>query len=812
MRCMKTLILLSLFALVSIARAGTYEEAWQLSKEMRGKVRNKTLEPVWSSDSSSLFYEWLQPDGSSKIYQVDTDTGERKVSIDQHQLLRFFDGKKVKIEYFSDDGAGQFLCIVSSGNKVKALGISGSDIKEIALEDMPCLLTPRQVTAETRSGRGRGRTRLLFVNHTDKPVEIFWANDGNRDSFGMLDPGETKIIPTYAGHTWVVGNLAFTAENKLGIAILNGSTDPKEKKAKEEKNKDQQQEWRVIFSNHNVQLKNSKTGKEMSLTEDGTADWEYKRPAIWSPNNRYLVVMRKKAGDDRTVDLIEAAPKDQLQPKRKTIHYLKPGDQIAQEKPCLFDVETGKQIPLDDTLFDNPWYIYDLHWAPDSQRFFFIYNQRGHQVVRVLAVKASTGDVRTLIEEKSPTFIDYRNKIFLHHLDQTDECIWMSERNGWNHLYLYDRKTGHLKNQITTGEWVVRKVDQVDEEKREIWIRLAGIYPKQDPYYIHYARISFDGKNRTMLTENNGTHQLAFSPDKTYFVDTWSRANFPPVHQLRRSSNGHLIAELGQADASDLLKIHPHLPEPFVAKGRDGKTDIYGVIYRPTDLDPKKKYPIIESIYAGPHDHFVQKEFNSFNSMQRVAERGFIVVRIDGMGTNWRSKKFHDVCWKNLKDAGFPDRILWIKAAAKKYPYMDISRVGIYGGSAGGQNALRGLLDYPEFYKAGAADCGCHDNRMDKIWWNEQWMGWPVDESYTKSSNTVDAHKLQGHLLLSVGALDDNVDPSSTMQVVDELIKADKDFELLVFPSRGHGAMSSAYGEKRMQTFFIRHLIDEADE
>jgi len=244
-----------------------------------------------------------------------------------------------------------------------------------------------------------------------------------------------------------------------------------------------------------------------------------------------------------------------------------------------------------------------------------------------------------------------------------------------------------------------------------------------------------------------------------------------------------------------------------VARARDGVTDIYGVINRPTNFDPGKKYAVIENIYAGPQGAFVPKGFSTLNSMQGLAELGFIVVQTDGLGTSFRSKKFHDVCWKNLVDAGFPDRILWLKEAAAKYPSMDLTRVGIYGGSAGGQNALGALLTHGEFYKAAVADCGCHDNRMDKIWWNEQWMGWPIGKHYEEQSNVTLAHNLTGKLLLTVGELDKNVDPATTMQVVNALIKADKDFDLVVFPGAGHGAGGSPYGRRRMQDFFVRHLL-----
>jgi dipeptidyl aminopeptidase/acylaminoacyl peptidase len=331
--------------------------------------------------------------------------------------------------------------------------------------------------------------------------------------------------------------------------------------------------------------------------------------------------------------------------------------------------------------------------------------------------------------------------------------------------------------------------------------------PGQDPYYIQYARVNLDGTGLTLLTEGDGTYTVIPSPSSKYLVDTWSRVDLPPVSEVRRASDGKKVLDLERADASELLATGWRYPERFVAKGRDGTTDIFGVIYRPSTFDPSRKYPVLESIYAGPQGQFVPKAFTAAASAQRMAELGFIVVQIDGMGTNFRSKAFHDVCWKNLADAGFPDRILWIRAAAAKYPYMDLTRVGLYGGSAGGQSALGGLLLHPDFYKAGAADCGCHDNRMDKIWWNEQWMGWPVGPEYAANSNVTLAPNLQGKLLLVAGELDTNVDPSSTMQVVNALIKADKDFEMLIIPGANHGAMGTPYGQRRLQDFFVRTFL-----
>jgi dipeptidyl aminopeptidase/acylaminoacyl peptidase len=332
--------------------------------------------------------------------------------------------------------------------------------------------------------------------------------------------------------------------------------------------------------------------------------------------------------------------------------------------------------------------------------------------------------------------------------------------------------------------------------------------PGQDPYFIHAYCINFDGTGMTALTEGDAHHDVIYSPDMTYYIDTRSRVDLPPVTELRRTSDQKLVMQVEKADIQELNKAGWKAPEVFVSKARDGRTDIWGIIIRPMHFDPDKKYPVVEYIYAGPQGSFVPKSFSACHRMQPLAEMGFIVVQMDGMGTNNRSKAFHDVCAKNLGDAGFPDRILWHKAVAAKYPYYDIRRVGIYGNSAGGQNALGGLLFHPEFYSAGVSSCGCHDNRMDKIWWNEQWMGWPLGPEYAASSNVDNAYRLQGKLLLIVGEMDTNVDPASTMQVVDALIKADKTFDLLVIPGGGHG-MGGAYGQRKLVDFFVQHLHGE---
>jgi dipeptidyl aminopeptidase/acylaminoacyl peptidase len=353
----------------------------------------------------------------------------------------------------------------------------------------------------------------------------------------------------------------------------------------------------------------------------------------------------------------------------------------------------------------------------------------------------------------------------------------------------------------------VRRVHAVDEQARTVDLALMGRDPAQDPYQVHHARVSIDDGRITMLTDGDGTCRVDFSPSREALVSVRARADMPPVYEVRRSEDGAVVAELGRADDGALRAAGWRPPLRFSAKGRDGVTDIWGLAYFPSDFDPSRSYPVIENIYAGPHGQHVPKWFEPGGRSREYAELGAVVVQIDGMGTNWRSKAFHDVAAKNLADAGFPDRIAWIRALAAVQPGLDLARVGIFGGSAGGQNAMRAVIDHAGFYRAAVADCGCHDNRMDKIWWNEQWLGWPVDESYRRSSNVEDAHKLTGKLLLIVGEVDTNVDPASTLQVSAALVRADKDFELLVMPSTNHGAAETPYASRRRMDFFVRHLL-----
>jgi len=568
--------------------------------------------------------------------------------------------------------------------------------------------------------------------------------------------------------------------------------------------------WVAFIKDYNVFVRNVKDKKEVQLSFDGSSGDFYSSYFSWSPDSKKLAVNKVRKNEDHFIYFVESSPKTQLQPILQKRNYLKPGDALPIKRPSLFNIETLKQIPVEVQSFENQFDLSNPKWRENSSAFTFDFNQRGHQVFQVVEVDGTSGTVRVIIDEQSKTFIDYSGKYFRHDLEKRGEIIWASERDGWNHLYLIDAKTGKVKTQITKGNWPVREVVKVDEKKGIILFKASGQNPDEDPYFIHYCKVNFDGSGLVDLTPEKMEHQATFSADYNYFADSYSTVTTTPVTVLRRTSDGKVMMELERADITDVLAKGWIAPEPFVAKARDGVTDIWGNIYRPTNFDPAKKYPIIEYIYAGPQSSFSQKAFKPVsNNYSGLAELGFIVVQLDGMGTSNRSKAFQEVCFKNLKDAGFPDRILWIKAAANKYPYMDTTRVGLFGGSAGGQNTLSGLLFHPEFYKAGSSSCGCHDNRMDKMWWNEQWLGYPIGPQYTECSNVVNAAKLRGKLLLIVGEMDDNVDPASTMQVVNALITAKKDFELVVLPGSNH-TLGGDYGEQKRRDFFVKTFYNQA--
>jgi dipeptidyl aminopeptidase/acylaminoacyl peptidase len=663
----------------------------------------------------------------------------------------------------------------------------------------------------TATGKHYSGSHLPFT----EPFTTMEIGDGGRELTAEFDETSWKCSLTDYNCSRMPPN---GGRQPRGFGTVRDLTIPADNSPK----KSPDGHWAAFVQNWNIAVRATSGGETTLLSTDGSQGEFYDPESIaWSPDSKKLAAYRVRPGFRRVVTRVVSSPPDQVQPKLATQLYPKPGDAVDIDRPVLFNVETKTQLQVPFDQFPNPYTMSRLTWRKDSSSVSFIYDQRGHQLYSLFEINADTGIPRAAATDRSATFVNTWRR-FTHDVGGLGrEIIWNSERDGWNHLYLYDGRTGRAKNQITKGEWVVREVIKVDDEKRQIWFAASGMRKNEDPYFQHYYRINFDGTHLTPITTVSAYHDVAFSTDMSYYVDTYSRIDLPNIAELHRA-DGTLVTEVERGDISKLVAAGFRAPEPFVAKGRDGKTDIWGIIVRPENFDPAKKYPVIENIYAGPHSSFVPKTFWPFGppaggdkvlGMQSMADMGFIVVQIDGMGTLNRSKAFHDVAWKNLADAGFPDRILWHKAVAAKYPYYDISRVGIYGGSAGGQDSLSALEFHPEFYKVAVAYAGCYDNRMDKIGWNEQWMGWPVDASYSASSGVDHAQNLQGHILMIVGEQDTNVDPASTMQVVNAMIKSRKDFDLLVVPNENHSALRSSgdvsYGLRRQYDFFVRYLRKE---
>jgi len=659
-----------------------------------------------------------------------------------------------------------------------------------------------------KSPEGGRETEIILVNSFNRPIRLFWSDfSGRPQAYGVLAPGESRRQHTFAGHVWLAD---FTPDDLVGVFVASHPAgravfDERARElavGRQTQTPEASRPERVFVRDHDLFVRDA--AGEHRLTTDGSAEDSYAGSWEISPDQRRAFGFQTAPAQSRQLVLVESSPAKQLQPRVQRHPYLKPGDRIAVPKPRLFDLATRTRVPI-AAIFADPWSIDHVRWSDDSREVFCLYNRRGHQLVRLCGIDAATGAVRTVVEESSETFVDYSQKTFLHWLPGGRELLWASERDGFNHLFLVDVASGSVR-QLTRGAWNVRRIERVDDEARVVFFTAMGIHADQDPYHRHLARVSLDDGAVVALTTADGTHEWEFSPAGSLFVDRWSRVDQPWVTELRRVADGSLVAELGRDDVAAVTAAGFRPPQRFVAKGRDGRTDIHGLIIRPLHCDVGRKYPVIEDIYAGPQDHHVPKAWGFSRRQRLVAECGFIVVQIDGMGTNWRGKAFHDVCFQNLADGGLPDRIAWLKAAAAAHPEMDLDRVGIFGGSAGGQNAVAALLHHGDIYDAGVADCGCHDNRLDKIWWNEAWMGWPVGPHYERNSNVTHASKLRGQLLLTVGELDTNVDPASTFQLMKALIEAGKDFESLVVPGGGHGVGETPYLVRRRQEFFIRTL------
>ena len=589
----------------------------------------------------------------------------------------------------------------------------------------------------------------------------------------------------------------------------------------------------VFIRDYNLWVRDLATGEEKQLTTDGVEDFGYAtnnagwtksdRPVVlWSPDSRKIATFQH---DGRGVGEMYLASTKVGHPELQAWKYPLPGDSlIFRIQRVVIGVDEAKVVRLKmapdahrSTICDHVVCrgsgFADIEWSKDASRLAFVSTSRDHKHEVLRVADPETGEVKDIMEEIAETYFESGyNMVNWHALFASDEVIWFSERDNWGHLYLYDLSTGELKNRITSGDWRVLQVLFIDEESRTIYFTGSG-KEEGNPYYHYLYSIGFDGSGLTLLTPEKAFHSIAFSPTGKYFTDSYSTWSEPPVSVVR-SAGGELLLTAEIADITELLAAGWVAPVPFTVKARDGETDLYGAMYKPSNFDPAKKYPIINYIYPGPQSGSVgpRSFVPSAGDRQSIAELGFIVVAIDAMGTPGRSKSFHDVYYANMGDNGLPDQVAGMKQLAERYEWIDIDRVGIYGHSGGGFASTDAILRYPDFFDVAVSGAGNHDNRNYEDDWGEKWQGlletYPDGTTnYDNQANQLQAKNLRGKLLLAHGTLDGNVPMYNTLLVVNELIAANKDFDLILFPNRSHGFGNEPYMMRRRWDYFVENLL-----
>ena len=588
----------------------------------------------------------------------------------------------------------------------------------------------------------------------------------------------------------------------------------------------------AFIRDFNLWLRDTTTQSELQLTTDGiehlgyatnNAGWtRSKTPVLlWSPDSSKIATF---IHDSRLVKNMHLVSTNVGHPKLDSWKYPLPGDEhIFTIERLVIDINT-KQItklklkpdPQRSTITDH---IYsrgkwlDVQWSDDNQSLAFASVSRDHQQATLRIADVATGQVTTILDEKVATFFESGNgKVNWQYLPQSNEIIWFSQRSDWGHLYLYNLATGQLKHQITEGNWNVLQLLKVDQQSRQLYFTGAG-REGTDPYFEYFYRINFDGSGLKLLTSEIANHQILLNQQQSHFVDRFSTPITPEVSKIM-TINGDKILALEQSDISPLLATGWVAPIPFVVKDRNNKFDIHGLMYQPSNFDPRKSYPIINYLYPGPQSGSIgSRSFvASRGDKQAMAELGFILIEIDALGTPMRSKSFHAFYYGNMGDSGVPDQMAAIKQLAAKHSYLDLNRVGIWGHSGGGFASTNAILKYPDFYKVAVSGAGNHDNRNYADPWGEKWQGLlntneDKSTNYDNQANQLIVEGLKGKLLLAHGTSDDNVPPYNTLLVVDALIKANKDFDLLLLPNRRHGFAREPYMMRKRCDYFVDHLM-----
>lgn len=587
---------------------------------------------------------------------------------------------------------------------------------------------------------------------------------------------------------------------------------------------------------HNIWVQNLETDERVQITEDGEENYGYgtdnhgwrrsDRPILtWSPDSRKIATFRQ---DERDVPTMTLWRTEEGRPVADIWPYALPGDEVVPMlERVVLDTETPSVTFLDlepdhqrasnccGLIRGNEWA--DTEWNEKSNRLAFVSTSRDYKEVTLRTYNPADGNIEEVYHERDEIFFESnltsRGKPNWHVLNQTNEFIWFTRKSNWGHLYLHDLESGSLINQITSGDWNVVDILHIDEADRTIFFTGVNHEEGRDPYYEHFYKVNFDGSGLELLTPEDANHNITLSRDANWFVDTYSTFTQPQKTVLR-STDGSLLMELEEADIEDLKETGWTMPVPFSVKARDGETDIYGLMLLPSDFDENKSYPIINAIYPGPQGGSLgARNFSASprGQAQALTELGFVVVAIDAFGSSpIRSREFHTYYYGDMSDNGLPDQIAGMQQLADRYPFIDIERAGMFGHSGGGFATASALLQYPDFFKVGVSGAGNHDNRGYTYYWGEKYQGLldkTVDgDNYDVQANHLQAENLKGKLMITYGTMDTNVHPSMTLLLVDELIRHNKDFDLLVMPNRGHGYGSEPYNIRKTWDYFVRHL------